>query len=519
MRIAWLVVCVAACRPSADAPPAFAAGGCSAGATRSCYSGPEATRGIGACHAGTQTCQAGTWSACADEVLPAAETCGNAADENCDGLTSCGEAQHVVRLGIDRDEAIVDVAAAPEGVAFIGEYRKTLDLGTGMLPAPSDWRNVVVGKATAAGVPLWLRTFTGKDSVETGVVAVGPHGEVAMSGDIYGPADAMGTALASAGGADPLFALIEADGAPRWAIQGKGSENDWAAAVRFLGDGPVVAGSFRGHFTLAGETLEASDLDESYVMRLDAGGKALWTRIFGGKASQYPRALATAKDAVAVAGTFRGELAVGGTTLPGALDRDAGFIAALAADGTLRWAHAYPNVWVNAVEFSSDGGVVAVGNFNGAVDFGGTHLEAASTRAVFVLSLGASGEMRWVRRFGGSADQDCTGLALDSRGRLVLSGYYQDGIDFGGGPLPTGGVLVQNLFVAKLEPDGSHVWSRGVSFQRDQWVWGFARAWRRVAIGAGDRIALGGYALGALDFGGPTTDHGGADMLFATLAP
>src|SRR3989442_3747857 len=113
MRAAWIALVVAACRPAADAAPSFADGGCAAGATQSCYSGVEATRGVGKCRAGTQICAAGTWGACQGEVLPAAETCGNAADENCDGLVSCGEVQHVVRLGIDRDEAIVDVASAP----------------------------------------------------------------------------------------------------------------------------------------------------------------------------------------------------------------------------------------------------------------------------------------------------------------------------------------------------------------------------------------------------------------------
>ncbi|MDO9020445.1 MAG: MopE-related protein [Deltaproteobacteria bacterium] len=60
-------------------------------AASTCYSGPTATRAVGACRAGTRTCTAGTWSTCAGEVLPAAaEVCGNAVDEDCNGSVDDG---------------------------------------------------------------------------------------------------------------------------------------------------------------------------------------------------------------------------------------------------------------------------------------------------------------------------------------------------------------------------------------------------------------------------------------------
>ncbi|HVV85893.1 MAG TPA: FG-GAP-like repeat-containing protein [Kofleriaceae bacterium] len=67
---------------------AGAAPECSAGEARSCYSGPTATAGVGACVAGSQTCAAGAWpSACAGEVVPAVEVCADSVDNDCDGLT------------------------------------------------------------------------------------------------------------------------------------------------------------------------------------------------------------------------------------------------------------------------------------------------------------------------------------------------------------------------------------------------------------------------------------------------
>ncbi len=57
---------------------------CVNGDSRSCYTGPAGTVGVGACKPGTQVCAGGTFGACSGEVLPHAETC-NGIDDNCDG--------------------------------------------------------------------------------------------------------------------------------------------------------------------------------------------------------------------------------------------------------------------------------------------------------------------------------------------------------------------------------------------------------------------------------------------------
>ncbi|HOZ52898.1 MAG TPA: choice-of-anchor D domain-containing protein, partial [Chitinophagaceae bacterium] len=60
------------------------------GITRSCYSGPSGTAGVGVCHAGTQTCQTNSsWGPCNGEVFPTAEVC-NGLDDDCDGQVDEG---------------------------------------------------------------------------------------------------------------------------------------------------------------------------------------------------------------------------------------------------------------------------------------------------------------------------------------------------------------------------------------------------------------------------------------------
>ncbi|MFO0760013.1 MAG: DNRLRE domain-containing protein [Byssovorax sp.] len=59
---------------------------CVNGATQGCYTGAAATKNVGVCHGGTQTCTLGHWGACVGQVTPGAETC-DGADNDCDGQT------------------------------------------------------------------------------------------------------------------------------------------------------------------------------------------------------------------------------------------------------------------------------------------------------------------------------------------------------------------------------------------------------------------------------------------------
>ncbi len=67
---------------------------CTPGMTRSCYSGPMGTAGVGACRAGSQTCAmtatGSAWGPCTGEVLPGMRDLCDGVDRDCDGSSNTG---------------------------------------------------------------------------------------------------------------------------------------------------------------------------------------------------------------------------------------------------------------------------------------------------------------------------------------------------------------------------------------------------------------------------------------------
>jgi hypothetical protein len=65
---------------------------CAPGEVAGCYTGPEATLGVGPCKGGTWTCDesGAAYGPCEGEVIPVAEDCGTLEDDDCDGAPNGG---------------------------------------------------------------------------------------------------------------------------------------------------------------------------------------------------------------------------------------------------------------------------------------------------------------------------------------------------------------------------------------------------------------------------------------------
>jgi hypothetical protein len=64
----------------------------------------------------------------------------------------------------------------------------------------------------------------------------------------------------------------------------------------------------------------------------------------------------------------------------------------------------------------------------------------------------------WSRSFGDSDDDIGRAVAVDGSGNVILTGWFEGAVDFGGGLLTSVGD--RDIFLAKYDMDGNHIWSR-----------------------------------------------------------
>ncbi|WP_155799040.1 hypothetical protein [Sorangium cellulosum] len=110
------------------------------------------------------------------------------------------------------------------------------------------------------------------------------------------------------------------------------------------------------------------------------------------------------------------------------------------------------------------GNYYVIGTFEGTIDFGAGPLTSAGGRDIFLLKLDPAGALLWSKRFGVIFDEVGRAVAVDGSGNVLLAGTHLTSetvaTSFGGCGIVTP-YQGEGVFVAKLDPEGNHIWSRG----------------------------------------------------------
>ena len=291
-----------------------------------------------------------------------------------------------------------------------------------------------------------------------------------------------GDGLAERRGRDGAGALVpslasSSGPAVAWEHRFGTCEGDEAFGVAFDPDGRVVVVGATGG-ALAGPWAGAAD---GFVRAYDAAGTIAWQVQVGTDAWDEARAVA-----VAAAGRV---IVVGGTEgdLAGAnAGRGDAFALAFAPDGVLVWStqfgsEAWDQAW--AVAVADDGAVVMAGYTAGALAG-----PLVGWSDAFVRRFDRDGRVAWQEQFGGDGDAMATGIAVDGRGRVVVSGRSES-------RRADVAALAWDGFVRVFAVDGRLLWHDRLEAGGWSATWG-------VATGEDDRFVVAGATSGVL--AGPT---------------
>jgi hypothetical protein len=154
------------------------------------------------------------------------------------------------------------------------------------------------------------------------------------------------------------------------------------------------------------------------------------------------------------------------------------------------------------------------GELTNVVNFGGGNLATSGGYDVFVAKLDPAGNHLWGKRFGDASDQRAAAMTVDATGGVIVAANVKGTVNFGGVNLTSAGNT--DVAVARFDGAGNHIWSR---------IFGDASAQTVSAIAADPlgNVVVAGSFLGAMDFGNATGSitavaGGQTDIFLASLA-
>ena len=186
------------------------------------------------------------------------------------------------------------------------------------------------------------------------------------------------------------------------------------------------------------------------------GGTTLWGRRFGKSTGMDPVALAVGgAGEVIVGGRFFATTDFGSGPVTSPANNWQAFVAKYDGEGAPVWAQSLGDIFeeqVTTVGVDGAGNVYVAGTFRGTIDLGSGPLESEQLGVdLFVAKLAPDGSPLWSKHIGTDNFDQLQGMEVDAQGGVALVGYVGDGADFGTGPMTFNG----GPFVAKLEPSGT----------------------------------------------------------------
>jgi len=139
----------------------------------------------------------------------------------------------------------------------------------------------------------------------------------------------------------------------------------------------------------------------------------------------------------------------------------------------------------------SEDNVIIAGSFWGKVSFGEAQLTSTGEN-LFVAKFNSAGKHLWSDRYGDPSEQVAIGVEVDDTGAILIASAFKGALGFGGGPLISEGRY--KIGLAKLDRNGRHLWSH--SFGGDSYA-----VPECFAVAPDGRLVVAGRFTGLINFG------------------
>ncbi|MBD2423865.1 hypothetical protein, partial [Cyanobium sp. FACHB-13342] len=415
------------------------------------------------------------------------------------------------------------ITALSDGSSLItGTFYGAITFGSTTLTAPSENSSAFVAKLNADGSFAWATQATGGYVASNNCATALSDGSSLITGNFWGAATTFGgTTLTAALNSDIFVAKLNADGSFAWATQTTGGFLPESGGVTALSDGSsLIVGNIQGDTTFGDTTLTAPrDWSASgYMAKLNPDGSFAWASKNDGN-TVLGRITALNDGSSLITGSFTGTATFGGITLT-STNAFPLFVAKVNADGSYAWATQAEGIYgggISSITALSDGSSLITGSFTGTATFGGITLittdyyQPYANSDMYAAKLNPDGSFAWAIRVGGFYNENGKSITAFSDGSSLITGSFRGTVTFGSTTLTSASNTYDDVFVAKLNPDGSFAWANrggGTNYEKVNSITSFSDG----------SSLISGFFYNSTNFGSTTlTSTGGADIFVAKL--
>jgi hypothetical protein len=270
---------------------------------------------------------------------------------------------------------------------------------------------------------------------------------------------------ATSQGSDDLFAiLVDGDGDPKWIFSAGGRDSDGANAVAPSPDGGwIIGGSFSADADFSGTKLKSNGETDAVLLKLDADGKMVWVKQFGGLfADSIMHVAVDIQGNIIIQGVFATEVEWGGAKLKAAGGSDADIVLAkYDNNGNHLWSQRFGDQWnevAGGIAVDPAGNISMTGSYDRSITFGGKQHLCAGESDAFVARFSADGTLQWAKSFGGQREDIGFGVAVDDAGNTVIGGWFMNKMMLE--KVEIVGKGNKDAFVAKFDNAGNLRWNK-----------------------------------------------------------
>jgi hypothetical protein len=269
---------------------------------------------------------------------------------------------------------------------------------------------------------------------------------------------------------------------------------DWCKSVgaNFNEEGNVIAMDAQNNVYVAGKYQSGTIVDvdpgsgvseisgnggtDFFLLKLDEQGNFLWAKSFGGAGDENVFDLEIGSSGeLYLTGVFQGTTdfdADAGVETVTALGWTDAYVLKLNADGEFIWVETFGGVdlvYSYGLAVDQNDNIYITGMFSGSIDFEtlsgipDLYSSYATWVDVFCLKMDSNGVIQWAKKMGGFGNDIGEAITIDSGNNILLTGRFQDTIDFDPGPsvaLFTTDPWDNSNFVLKLDSDGNFIWAK-----------------------------------------------------------